>query len=118
MVKIKLKVNSKEKLVSVKLNKNERIQFYLIGILKNMSKDELIRSNISSGVKISEFNNNYKKYWQDYGIRIGNIVKSINGNKIHTILDVERILKSRKYNDPINIEIINDNNLTERFNFR
>ena len=118
IVKIKLKINSEEKLVSVKLNKNERIQFYLIGILKNMSKDELIKSNISSGVKISEFNNNYKKYWQDYGIRIGNIVKSINGNKIHTILDVERILKSRKYNDPINIEIINDNNLTERFNFR
>lgn len=118
VVKIKLKVNSKEKLVSVKLNKNERVQFYLIGVLKNMSKEELIKSNFSSGVKISEFNNNYKKYWKDYGIRIGNIVKSINGNKIHTILDVEKILKSRKYHDPINIEIINDNNITERFNFR
>ena len=118
VVKIKLKVNSKEKLVSVKLNKNERIQFYLIGILKNMSKDELIKSNVSSGVKISEFNNNYKKYWQDYGIRVGNIVKSINGKKIQTILDVEKILKSRNYQDPINIEIINDNNITERFNFR
>ena len=118
IVKIKLKINSKEKLVSVKLNKNERIQFYLIGILKNISKDELIKSNVSSGVKISEFNNNYKKYWEDYGIRVGNIVKSINGNKIHTILDVEKILKSRKYHDPINIEIINDNNITERFNFR
>jgi len=118
VVKIKLKVNSKEKLVSVKLNKNERVQFYLIGVLKNMSKEELIKSNFSSGVKISEFNNNYKKYWKDYGIRTGNIVKSINGNKIHTILDVEKILKSRKYHDPINIEIINDNNITERFNFR
>jgi len=118
VVKIKLKVNSKEELVSVKLNKNERVQFYLIGVLKNMSKEELIKSNFSSGVKISEFNNNYKKYWKDYGIRIGNIVKSINGNKIHTILDVEKILKSRKYHDPINIEIINDNNITERFNFR
>jgi Do/DeqQ family serine protease len=118
VVKIKLKVNSKEKLVSVKLNKNERVQFYLIGVLKNMSKEELIKSNFSSAVKISEFNNNYKKYWEDYGIRVGNIVKSINGNKIHTILDVEKILKSRKYHDPINIEIINDNNITERFNFR
>lgn len=118
IVKIKLKINSKEKLVSVKLNKNERIQFYLIGILKNISKDELIKSNVSSGVKISEFNNNYKKYWEDYGIKVGNIIKSINGNKIHTILDVEKILKSRKYHDPINIEIINDNNITERFNFR
>lgn len=118
IVKIKLKINSKEKLVSVKLNKNERIQFYLIGILKNISKDELIKSNASSGVKISEFNNNYKKYWEDYGIKVGNIIKSINGNKIHTILDVEKILKSRKYHDPINIEIINDNNITERFNFR
>ena len=118
VVKIKLKVNSKEKLVSVKLNKNERVQFYLIGVLKNMSKEELIKSNFSSAVKISEFNNNYKKYWEDYGIRVGNIVKSINGNKIYTILDVEKILKSRKYHDPINIEIINDNNITERFNFR
>ena len=118
VVKIKLKVNSKEKLVSVKLNKNERVQFYLIGVLKNMSKEELVKSNFSSAVKISEFNNNYKKYWEDYGIRVGNIVKSINGNKIHTILDVEKILKSRKYHDPINIEIINDNNITERFNFR
>jgi len=118
VVKIKLKVNSKEKLVSVKLNKNERVQFYLIGVLKNMSKEELIKSNFSSAVKISEFNNNYKKYWEDYGIRVGNIVKSINGNKIHTILDVKKILKSRKYHDPINIEIINDNNITERFNFR
>ena len=118
IVKIKLKINSKEKLVSVKLNKNERVQFYLIGVLKNMSKEELIKSNFSSGVKISEFNNNYKKYWEDYGIKVGNIIKSINGNKIHTILDVEKILKSRKYHDPINIEIINDNNITERFNFR
>ena len=118
IVKIKLKIDSEEKLVSVKLNKNERTQFYLIGILKNMSKDELIKSNVSSGVKISEFNNNYKKYWQDYGIRVGNIVKSINGKKIQTILDVEKILKSRNYQDPINIEIINDNNITERFNFR
>ena len=118
IVKIKLKIDSEEKLVSVKLNKNERIQFYLIGILKNMSKDELIKSNVSSGVKISEFNNNYKKYWQDYGIRVGNIVKSINGKKIQTILDIEKILKSRNYQDPINIEIINDNNITERFNFR
>ena len=118
VVKIKLKVNSKEKLVSVKLNKNERVQFYLIGVLKNMSKEELIKSNFSSAVKISEFNNNYKKYWEDYGIKVGNIVKSINGNKIHTILDVEKILKSRKYHDPINIEIINNNNITERFNFR
>ena len=118
IVKIKLKINSKEKLVSVKLNKNERVQFYLIGVLKNMSKEELIKSNFSSAVKISEFNNNYKKYWEDYGIKVGNIIKSINGNKIHTILDVEKILKSRKYHDPINIEIINDNNITERFNFR
>jgi len=118
IVKIKLKTNSKETLVSVKLNKNERIQFYLIGTLKNISKDELKKFNVSSGVKISKFNDNYKKYWNDYGIKVGNIVKSINGNKIQTILDVEKILISRNYHAPINIEIINDNNIIERFNFR
>ena len=56
IVTIKLKSNSEEKLISVTLNKNERIQFYLIGILKNLNPDELKKSNISKGVKISEFN--------------------------------------------------------------
>ena len=90
----------------------------LIGILKNLNSDELKKYNINSGVKISEFNTNYKKYWTDYGINEGNIIKSINGEKITSILDVERILNSRNYNDPISIEIINNKNITERFNFR
>ena len=118
IVNIKLKSNSEEKLISVILNKNERIQFYLIGILKNLNPDELKKSNIYKGVKISEFNSMYKKYWTDYGIKEGNIIKSINGTKINTITDVEKILQSRNYNDPVSIEIINDDNITERFNFR
>ena len=118
IVTIKLKSNSEEKLISVTLNKNERIQFYLIGILKNLNPDELKKSNISKGVKISEFNSVYKKYWTDYGIKEGNIIKSINGTKINTITDIEKILQSRNYNDPVSIEIINDDNITERFNFR
>jgi len=118
VVSIKLKAGAEEKIVSVKLNKNERVQFYLIGILKNLNSDELKKYNIKSGVKISEFNNNYKKYWTDYGISEGNIIKSINGEKIKSILDVEKILNSRNYNEPISIEIINNKNITERFNFR
>ena len=118
IVTIKLKSNSEEKLISVTLNKNERIQFYLIGILKNLNPDELKKNNISKGVKISEFNSVYKKYWTDYGIKEGNIIKSINGTKINTITDIEKILQSRNYNDPVSIEIINDDNITERFNFR
>jgi S1-C subfamily serine protease len=118
VVSIKLKAGAEEKTVSVKLNKNERVQFYLIGILKNLNSDELKKYNIKSGVKISEFNNNYKKYWTDYGISEGNIIKSINGEKIKSILDVEKILNSRNYNEPISIEIINNKNITERFNFR
>ena len=118
VVSIKLKVGAEEKTVSVKLNKNERVQFYLIGILKNLNSNELKKYNINSGVKISEFNNNYKKYWTDYGINEGNIIKSINGEKITSILDVERILNSRYYNEPISIEIIENKNITERFNFR
>ena len=64
------------------------------------------------------FNSMYKKYWTDYGIKEGNIIKSINGTKINTITDIEKILQSRNYNDPVSIEIINDDNITERFNFR
>ena len=118
IVEVNLKRDNISKKVRVQLNKNERINFYLIGILKNMSSSELIDRDLESGVKISEFNADYKSYWEDYGVEENDIIKKINGEEINSIADIDKIVKSRKYYDPISIEILTKDNKLERFNFR
>ena len=118
IVEVNLKRDNVSKKLRVQLNKNERINFYLIGILKNMSSSELIDRDLERGVKISEFNSDYKSYWEDYGVEENDIIKKINGEEINSIADINKIVKSRKYYDPISIEILTKDNKLERFNFR
>ena len=118
IVEVNLKRDNVSRKVRVQLNKNERINFYLIGILKNMSSSELIDRDLERGVKISEFNSDYKSYWEDYGVEENDIIKKINGEEINSIADIDKIVKSRKYYDPISIEILTKDNKLERFNFR
>ena len=118
VVSINLKRANESKKIMVQLNRNERINFYLIGILKNMSANELTKKDFNKGVKISEFNNDYKSYWEDYGINEGDVIKKINGTMINSISDVDKIVKSRNYYDPVTIEILTAYNKLERFNFR
>tara|TARA_B110000003_G_scaffold151916_2_gene152645 strand:- start:3229 stop:4656 length:1428 start_codon:yes stop_codon:yes gene_type:complete len=118
IVNIFLKRDNESRKVSVQLNRNERINFYLIGILKNMSQKELNQKELNQGVKISEFNADYKNYWEDYGVKEGDVIKKINGTVINSIADINKIVKSRNYYDPVTIEILTADNKTERFNFR
>ncbi len=118
IVNINLKRDNESRKVSVQLNRNERINFYLIGILKNMSKKELSKKELNQGVKISEFNSDYKNYWEDYGVKEGDVIKKINGAVINSIADIDKIVKSRNYYDPVTIEILTTDNKIERFNFR
>ena len=118
IVNINLKRDNESRKVSVQLNRNERINFYLIGILKNMSQKELSKKELNQGVKISEFNSDYKNYWEDYGVKEGDVIKKINGTVINSIADIDKIVKSRNYYDPVTIEILTADNNTERFNFR
>ena len=118
IVNINLKRDNESRKVSVQLNRNERINFYLIGILKNMSQKELSKKELNQGVKISEFNSDYKNYWEDYGVKEGDVIKKINGDVINSIADIDKIVKSRNYYDPVTIEILTTDNKTERFNFR
>ena len=118
IVEINLKRDDESRKIMVKLNSNERINFYLIGILKNMNPEDLKKKNIDKGVKISEFNDDYKSYWKEYGVIEGDVIKKINGNEINSIVDIDKIVKSRNYYDPITIEILTKENKTERFNFR
>jgi len=118
LVMVHLVSDNKRKKVEVRLNKNERITFNVIGILKNLSEKELKKYNKSNGVKISDFNKRYENYWTENGIEIGNIINSINGVDIKSISDVQNILNDMNNYDPLRIEIINTNGEMERFNFR
>tara|TARA_Y100000991_G_scaffold33643_1_gene21920 strand:+ start:18435 stop:19859 length:1425 start_codon:yes stop_codon:yes gene_type:complete len=118
IVQIQLKRNSKLVSLEVKLNKNERINFYLIGVLKNLTKEELNDMNLNYGVKISEFNSSFNNYWKESGINEGDIIKKLNGKEIKNINDISTIINSRKYYDPISIEILTGKNKLERFNFK
>jgi len=118
LVMVELISKKKKRKLEVTLNKNERISFNVIGILKNLSNEELKKYNKSSGVKISDFNKRYEKYWTDYGIEIGNLINSINGVKIKSISNVQDIINEMNNYDPLRIEIINSENEIERFNFR
>ena len=118
IVNINLKRDNESRKVSVQLNRNERVNFYLIGILKNLSQKELNQKELNQGVKISEFNADYKNYWEDYGVKEGDVIKKINGTAINSIADIDKIVKSRNYYDPVTIEILTADNKTERFNFR
>ena len=118
LVIVHLVSDKKIKKLEVRLNKNERISFNVIGILKNLSEKELIKYNKPNGVKISDFNKRYENYWTENGIEIGNIINSINGVDIKSITDVQNILNNMNNYDPLRIEITNSKDELERFNFR
>ena len=39
---------------------------------------KFLKEKLKKGVKISEFNQEYKSYWEEYGIKENDIIKKIN----------------------------------------
>ncbi len=109
-----------EKTFSVKLLKNETINFPIIGILKNATKEDLKNHGINYGLKISTFTRNetYHEYWRNNGVRIGDIVTSINEIKLTSVEDVENILNSLDYDQSIRIVLVNSKGEKERHYFK
>ena len=110
--------NNTEKIIPVTLLKNETINFPIIGVLKELSTNELKKHKTDYGLKISSLNIKYQNYWKKNGINEGNIVISINDIKLTSIEDVEKILSKRSNDDPLHIVLINNNGEKERYNFR
>ncbi|WP_179345321.1 S1C family serine protease [Winogradskyella ursingii] len=79
-----------------------------IGVLKNTSDRELRTYNLDYGVKISKFNEQYAKYWKQYGIEEGSIITKLNGKELYSIEDATNAMKLRAYNEPLRIEFINN----------
>ncbi|MCA0152740.1 trypsin-like peptidase domain-containing protein [Winogradskyella vincentii] len=108
-----------EEILPVTLLKPSITLLQTIGYVKNASEEDLKRYNIDYGVKISEFyEDNYKDYWNKNGVEEGSIVTKINGKKLYSVDDVQNALKTRGYNEPLQIEVINNEGEKTVYNFR
>jgi Do/DeqQ family serine protease len=90
-----------------------------IGNVRNASEADLKPYNIDYGVKISEFQEeNWKSYWEQNGVGEGSIVTKVNGKKLYSVEDVQTAVKTREFNEPLQIEVINKDGEKVVFNFR
>lgn len=118
IVYVKLLRNGEEKTIAVTLTKNETTTFPKIGYLKNATKEELKNSNTTYGVKISQFSEQNKNDWYEYGITEGTIVTAINGVKLKSIDDVEKVKEKLSPYQSLSIEIINNNGEKEIYRYK
>jgi len=105
------------KTLPVKLLKNISIEFPAIGTLKIASKEELKKHGTINGLKISNLRGRYAEEWKESGIQEGDIVTAINGEKISSIEDVERITSNLSRNESLRVEIINKKGEKVRYRF-
>ena len=118
IVKVTLLRNGDEEILPVTLLKPSSYNVETIGFVKNASEKELNEFNTDYGVKISKFDENYKAYWNKNGVTVGSILTKINGNKLYSIDDAQNTLKTRDFNEPLQIEVINIDGEKVVYNFR
>lgn len=118
IVKVTFIRDGDEEIVPVTLLKPSITLLQTIGYVKNATDADLKRYNIDYGVKISKFyEDNYKDYWNKNGVEEGSIVTKINGKKLYSVDDVQNAMKTRGYNEPLQIEVINNEGEKTVYNF-
>ncbi len=119
VVQVTLLRNGDERIVPVTLIKNQTYLVPQIGTLKKASEKELRTYGASYGVKLALLTSidYYNDYWNKIGINEGVIITAIDGTKIYSIDDVERVMTNRSPNDPISIDLINKDGERERYSF-
>ncbi len=118
IVNVTLVRNGSEEILPVTLLRSTTYVVDTIGFVKNASKDDLKKFGADYGVKISKFDENYKPYWNKNGVEEGSIVTKINGKKLYSVDDAQNALKTRDFNDPLQIEVINKEGEKVVYNFR
>ncbi|RLD30239.1 MAG: serine protease [Bacteroidetes bacterium] len=118
IVNVKVLRDGNEKTFHVKLLKNLTIDFPVIGLLTEVSVNELKQHKTSYGLKISRLNNKYQNYWRKNGVKEGTIITAINDVKLTSIEDAEKIISNRSKDESLRIELINSKGEKERYNFR
>ncbi|WP_179377257.1 trypsin-like peptidase domain-containing protein [Winogradskyella wichelsiae] len=118
VVNVTLLRDGNEEMLPVTLLKPSSYTLPTIGLIKNPSEKDLKRYNTEYGVKISELDANYKSNWLKSGVEEGSIITRINGKKLYTVEDAQNAIKTRLYNEPLQIEVINKNGEKIVYNFR
>jgi len=106
------------KTVPVRLIRNMTTILPLVGQIKNTKPEDLKKYKVNNGVKIVRLDDQYKGYWNKNGIKEGSIITAVNDIKVNNIEDVKRVLKEKSMNEPLRIELINEDGEKERYNFR
>ncbi len=117
-VNVTLIRDGNEEIVPVTLLKPSQTIIQTIGMVKNASKTDLKKFDIDYGLKIYEFDERYKAYWNREGIKEGSIVTRINGKKLYSVDDAQNAIKTRSLNEPLQIEVINSQGEKVVYNFR
>ncbi|WP_299117196.1 trypsin-like peptidase domain-containing protein [uncultured Winogradskyella sp.] len=118
VVDVTLIRNGNEEVLPVTLLKPSTTIVETIGFVKNASEKDLNNFGADYGLKITELDENYESYWNRNGVEEGSIVTKINGKKLYSVDDAENALKTRKYNEPLQIEVINIQGEKVVYNFR
>ena len=118
VVKVTISRDHKLKEIPVKLVRNLTTDVPILGRVKNAKDDDLRRFNTKNGVKITQLNSQYARNWKANDIEEGCIVTAINGTKINSIEDVQRVIDNKSSDEPIKFEIINKNGEKENFFWR
>lgn len=106
------------KTIQATLLRNQSFTIPQFGVLKNANASELKKYGVSSGVKIAQLGEAYAKYLRANNVNEGNIIISINNEKVKDVDDVQEIIKNRSPYEPLRIELINSNGELEKYNFR
>ncbi|MDN3494037.1 trypsin-like peptidase domain-containing protein [Winogradskyella bathintestinalis] len=117
-VKVTLLRDGEEEVLPVTLLKSTSYSLPTIGLIKNASDRDLKRFNAEYGVKISKLDKANKLSWNQNGVEEGSIITKINGKKLNSVEDAQNAIRTRQYNEPLQIELINKDGEKVVFNFR
>jgi S1-C subfamily serine protease len=90
----------------------------VIGTLKKATKADLKKHDLDYGLVITDLSERYKEEWIADGVNKGSIVTAINGIKINSIEQVEKLIENRSDNEPMRIEILKENGEKVNYRFR
>ncbi|HEX9825554.1 MAG TPA: trypsin-like peptidase domain-containing protein [Flavobacteriaceae bacterium] len=118
VVKVTISRNHELKEIPVKLVKNMVAELPILGRVKNAREDDLRRFNTKNGIKITQLNSQYARNWKANGIEEGCIVTAINGIKVNSVEDAQRVIDNQTSDEPLKFEIINKKGQKENFFWR
>jgi Do/DeqQ family serine protease len=115
VVKVKVLREGREKVLDVKLTKYEVYQIKEIGLeVSNATSEELRKSNVKNGVKITRGLNPQMQSEKLYGT----IITEIDNIPVRDIDDVQRVLARRAASDPISVTFVTPDGEKQKYVWR